>query len=162
MPCFQRYKGNDGDKGQAEGREGNGASREGRLGCRVASGVVGVRHSNVVSEGIKRATALLPGLEEPLLLCCTCPPHCQARCILLRSHQQCCLDACPHLLCLQAKLSQRFPGIAFTVCPKADALYPIVSAASIVAKVTRDHLLRDFAHPESVAIGTKYGSGYPG
>jgi ribonuclease HII len=33
------------------------------------------------------------------------------------------------------RLSQRFPGIAFTVCPKADAIYPIVSAASIVAKV---------------------------
>ena len=32
------------------------------------------------------------------------------------------------------RLSQRFPGIAFTVCPKADAIYPIVSAASIVAK----------------------------
>lgn len=33
------------------------------------------------------------------------------------------------------RLSQRFRGIAFTVCPKADAIYPIVSAASIVAKV---------------------------
>lgn len=33
------------------------------------------------------------------------------------------------------RLCQRFPGIAFTVCPKADAIYPIVSAASIVAKV---------------------------
>lgn len=35
------------------------------------------------------------------------------------------------------RLEQRFPGIAFTVCPKADAIYPIVSAASIVAKVGR-------------------------
>ncbi|GAB4814706.1 hypothetical protein N2152v2_001752 [Parachlorella kessleri] len=61
----------------------------------------------------------------------------------------------------QDKLSQRFPGLAFTVCPKADALYPIVSAASIVAKVTRDHLLRDFQHPESAAIVPRYGSGYP-
>lgn len=33
------------------------------------------------------------------------------------------------------RLERRFPHISFVVCPKADALYPIVSAASIVAKV---------------------------
>lgn len=56
----------------------------------------------------------------------------------------------------QAKLSRRFPGIKFTVAKKADSLFPIVSAASICAKVTRDACLK--YHDESA--GT-WGSGYP-
>ena len=38
------------------------------------------------------------------------------------------------------RLEQRFSGlgISFTVCPKADSIYPIVSAASIVAKASAD------------------------
>lgn len=79
-----------------------------------------------------------------------------------QQHCNRCAAALPAAPAMQEKLSQRFPGLAFTVCPKADAMYPIVSAASIVAKVTRDRLLRGFQHPESVAVAPTYGSGYPG
>lgn len=40
----------------------------------------------------------------------------------------------------EAKLSSIFPGIKITVAKKADSLYPIVSAASICAKVSK-HLI---------------------
>ena len=33
------------------------------------------------------------------------------------------------------KLTEKFPGIKFVVAKKADSLYPVVSGASIVAKV---------------------------
>lgn len=72
------------------------------------------------------------------------------------------------------KLIEAFPFIEFTVCPKADALYPIVSAASIVAKVTRDRdveeLQRQLAEASKAgggvgsvgSAGGGIGSGYPG
>jgi ribonuclease H2 subunit A len=52
----------------------------------------------------------------------------------------------------QAKLQRHFPGAAVTVTKKADSKFPIVSAASVCAKVTRDVFLGN----EEV-----WGSGYP-
>ncbi|XP_052740953.1 ribonuclease H2 subunit A isoform X2 [Bicyclus anynana] len=63
----------------------------------------------------------------------------------------------------QAKLSDIFPGIKITVAKKADSIYPIVSAASIVAKVTRDHALKVWQFQEGLQMDhTQFGSGYPG
>ncbi|XP_046899548.1 ribonuclease H2 subunit A isoform X2 [Hypomesus transpacificus] len=62
----------------------------------------------------------------------------------------------------QDKLSQRFPGVEVTVRPKADSLFPIVSAASICAKVARDHAVKDWVFSEDLGdVDTDYGSGYP-
>ncbi|CAG8668040.1 10245_t:CDS:2, partial [Acaulospora morrowiae] len=62
----------------------------------------------------------------------------------------------------QAKLSSLFPGINITVAKKADSLYPIVSAASICAKVTRDHILKKWKFVEkNLDLNKSFGSGYP-
>ncbi|KAL7292863.1 hypothetical protein TKK_0013537 [Trichogramma kaykai] len=60
----------------------------------------------------------------------------------------------------QARLESLFPGIKITVAKKADSTYPIVSAASICAKVSRDHALRAWQFREA-ENETAYGSGYP-
>ncbi|KAL7742359.1 hypothetical protein ACLKA6_018995 [Drosophila palustris] len=63
----------------------------------------------------------------------------------------------------QEKLLKRFPHFKITVAKKADSTYPIVSAASICAKVTRDHALKVWQFPEGLLIpGNAFGSGYPG
>ncbi|KAJ2457378.1 hypothetical protein GGF42_002713 [Coemansia sp. RSA 2424] len=64
----------------------------------------------------------------------------------------------------QKRLQELFPGIAITVAKKADSLYPIVSAASICAKVTRDAHLSNWVFAESLLqtqLSKSYGSGYP-
>ncbi|KAL6526711.1 hypothetical protein OROGR_015801 [Orobanche gracilis] len=61
------------------------------------------------------------------------------------------------------KLSERFPNIKFVVAKKADSLYPVVSGASIVAKVTRDRALRGWVLTETAEnLHRNFGSGYPG
>uniref|UniRef100_A0A669QZN0 Ribonuclease n=1 Tax=Phasianus colchicus TaxID=9054 RepID=A0A669QZN0_PHACC len=63
----------------------------------------------------------------------------------------------------EAKLRGRFPGLEITVRPKADALFPIVSAASICAKVARDRAVKCWNFTEDLGddIDRDYGSGYP-
>lgn len=60
------------------------------------------------------------------------------------------------------QLSDRFPGYSFTVCSKADSIYPVVGAASIFAKVTRDFDLEHWTPKgTSLAFDRDFGSGYP-
>ncbi|ODV79061.1 ribonuclease HII/HIII, partial [Suhomyces tanzawaensis NRRL Y-17324] len=59
----------------------------------------------------------------------------------------------------QAKLKSHFPSIDITVAKKADSIYPIVSAASVVAKVTRDLNLE--LYTSTYLKGHSIGSGYP-
>lgn len=61
------------------------------------------------------------------------------------------------------KLSERFPAVHFVVAKKADSLYPVVSGASIAAKVTRDRALREWVLDETAEnLHKNFGSGYPG
>lgn len=63
----------------------------------------------------------------------------------------------------QAYLRSIFPKIKVTVSKKADSLYSVVSAASICAKVTRDHALQVWNFAEGLQLKQdKFGSGYPG
>jgi len=62
----------------------------------------------------------------------------------------------------QERLERLFPQCAITVAPKADSKYPIVSAASICAKVPRDELTRAWQFVEAGgSLDRAYGSGYP-
>eukprot|EP00039_Didymoeca_costata_P010050 m.134302 g.134302 ORF g.134302 m.134302 type:complete len:264 (+) comp14691_c0_seq2:123-914(+) len=61
----------------------------------------------------------------------------------------------------QAKLEKIFPQLSITVAKKADSKYPICSAASICAKVTRDLVVSAWNFPETRKIDTEFGSGYP-
>ncbi|KAI4621351.1 uncharacterized protein J4E87_006566 [Alternaria ethzedia] len=70
----------------------------------------------------------------------------------------------------QKKLERIWPTIRITVAKKADSLYPVVSAASVCAKVTRDAALdvcyepyqkRNTAANEDAEVKVAWGSGYP-
>ena len=57
----------------------------------------------------------------------------------------------------QSYLSKIFPKIKITVAKKADSLYPIVSAASICAKVSRDAILKHWEFVESKEFDRHFG-----
>jgi ribonuclease H2 subunit A len=61
-------------------------------------------------------------------------------------------------------LQSKFPGIRIIVEEKADSLFKIVGAASIVAKVNRDHLLENHDFDENGMLRPLggFGAGYSG
>jgi ribonuclease H2 subunit A len=65
----------------------------------------------------------------------------------------------------QKKLQRVFPTVKITVEKKADSLFPCVSAASVVAKVTRDvsceALEEEWRRIGGTEDGAGWGSGYP-
>jgi ribonuclease H2 subunit A len=64
----------------------------------------------------------------------------------------------------RTKLQEQFPGVGtIRVEKKADSLFPVVSAASICAKVTRDRVLAEWQFEErNLDASRVFGSGYPG
>lgn len=58
------------------------------------------------------------------------------------------VDALGPTAAYEVWLSERFPGIKFTVANKADSKFKIVGAASVAAKVTRDALLEGWVYEE--------------
>ena len=57
-----------------------------------------------------------------------------------------------------------YPAVKFTVAEKAESKYPVVAAASICAKVTRDAALKEWKFREHLGddVNLEFGSGYPG
>jgi ribonuclease H2 subunit A len=53
------------------------------------------------------------------------------------------------------------PELEIIVESKADDTYPVVSAASICAKVTRDKVLEEWQFKEKKEFSNDYGCGYP-
>ena len=66
---------------------------------------------------------------------------------------------CPDVneMSFQSALTARLGGVDVIARHKADDTYPVVSAASIIAKVTRDRIIADI----SAEFGESIGSGYP-
>ncbi|MCD6461398.1 MAG: ribonuclease HII [Thermoplasmata archaeon] len=60
-------------------------------------------------------------------------------------------------LMVRARLGERWRATGITSRHKADEIYPVVSAASIVAKVERDRRIAEIERE----IGVPIGSGYP-
>ncbi|KAG7353716.1 ribonuclease HII [Nitzschia inconspicua] len=79
------------------------------------------------------------------------------------------IDTVGHPQAYQRKLEREFPGIDFVVESKADAKYAPCSAASVVAKVMRDHVLEQWKFSEPLCGNYEeldkqlhdFGSGYP-
>lgn len=71
------------------------------------------------------------------------------------------MDALGPSIPYQAYLSSLFPTLSITVKPKADAIYTIVGAASVAAKVTRDAWVERWIYEEAGTCQTNYTAGNP-
>lgn len=74
------------------------------------------------------------------------------------------IDTVGPALKYKEKLQKFFPKYSFTVAEKADSKYPIVSAASVCAKVMRDRIVKNWRYPECDSLhldAFETGSGYP-
>ena len=74
------------------------------------------------------------------------------------------IDTVGPALKYKEKLQRFFPKYLFTVAEKADSKYPIVSAASVCAKVMRDRVVKNWKYAESASLHLdtfNIGSGYP-
>jgi ribonuclease H2 subunit A len=86
---------------------------------------------------------------------------------VLNNNSQVYIDTIGRPETYQKKFEEEFKNydIKFIVTIKADSKFPVVSAASIVAKVTRDRALEDWVFEEKlegIKFSRELGSGYPG
>ncbi|CAJ1954300.1 unnamed protein product [Cylindrotheca closterium] len=72
------------------------------------------------------------------------------------------IDTVGNAYTYRRKLEGQFPGIEFVVESKADAKYASCSAASVVAKVSRDKFMSGWKFTDELQdVSRDFGSGYP-
>ncbi len=160
------------------------AGRGSVLGPLVVGAVYTDSEDALAAMGVKDSKKLSPGIRERLYdlitdSCCTCVVPISAaeidekrkRLSLNVIELEMFVEACSKLpACViyadcpdvneagfSREMGKRLKGAEIIARHKADDVFPIVSAASIIAKVTRDRMISDIQKE----FGTGIGSGYP-